>query len=185
MRRRAAYRSASGSLMRCGDGVYRDSMILVTGATGSGTTLLGAQFAKAGLDAGERVLLLSFEGRTSRRRAMSARGGSISRRRYGRLVSRYAERMGLEDLLVQIEHEFEQSGARRVVFDSMTALEHNAPARAFGEFGVGLSGFLMARSVAGLVTTTSDSLLGGVSVAGVALSRSSAARRHALSRNRP
>ena len=158
----------------CGGGIYRDSMILVTGATGSGKTLLGAQFAKAGLDAGERVLLLSFEESTSQiERNVSSWGIDFAtpiREGRLRLVSRYAERMGLEDLLVQIKHEVEQFGARRVVLDSMTALEHNAPARAFGEFGIGLSGFLKARSVAGLVTTTIDSLLGGISATGIALS---------------
>ncbi len=106
----------------CGGGIYRDSMILATGATGSGKTLLGAQFAKAGLGAGERVLLLSFEESISQiARNVSSWGIDFATPiREGRLriVSRYAERMGLEDLLVQIKHEVEQFGARRVVVDS-------------------------------------------------------------------
>src|SRR5205085_11788846 len=45
----------------CGGGVYRDSILLVTGATGTGKTLLGSQFIQAGLEAGERVVFMTFE----------------------------------------------------------------------------------------------------------------------------
>jgi circadian clock protein KaiC len=84
-----------------------------------------------------------------------------------RIVSRYPERMGLEDLLVEIRREVEAFEPGRVVIDSMTALMHNAPAREFREFGVGLSGYFKRRGVAALMTTT---LFGGESATGVALS---------------
>ena len=45
----------------CGGGIYRDSLVMVTGATGTGKTLMSVQFIAAGLAAGERALLLSFE----------------------------------------------------------------------------------------------------------------------------
>jgi circadian clock protein KaiC len=57
-----------------------------------------------------------------------------------------------------------------VVIDSMTALMHNAPAREFREFGVGLSGYFKRRGVAALMTTTLLTLFGGESATGVALS---------------
>jgi circadian clock protein KaiC len=56
------------------------------------------------------------------------------------------------------------------VIDSMTALMHNAPAREFREFGVGLSGYFKRRDVAVLMTTTLLTLFGGESATGVALS---------------
>jgi circadian clock protein KaiC len=87
-----------------------------------------------------------------------------------RIVSRYPERMGLEDLLIEIKREVEEFVPGRVVIDSMTALEHNAPAREFREFGVGLSGYFKRRQVAALVTTTLETLLGGENATGVALS---------------
>ena len=59
----------------CGGGVYRDSVVLVTGATGTGKTLLAAQFTQAGLDAGERVLFLSFEESGSQMARNVTRGG--------------------------------------------------------------------------------------------------------------
>lgn len=64
-----------------------------------------------------------------------------------RMVSRYPERMGLEDLLVEIKREVERFRLTRIAIDSMTALEHNAPPRAFREFGIGLSGYLKRRGV--------------------------------------
>ena len=45
----------------CGGGMYRDSLMMITGATGTGKTLIGLQFMVAGIEAGERALYLSFE----------------------------------------------------------------------------------------------------------------------------
>jgi circadian clock protein KaiC len=45
----------------CGGGFFRDSVILVSGATGTGKTLTVTQFLGGGADAGERSLLLAFE----------------------------------------------------------------------------------------------------------------------------
>jgi circadian clock protein KaiC len=45
----------------CGGGLYRDSIVLVSGATGTGKTMLVSHFLKAGFDAGERVLLFAAE----------------------------------------------------------------------------------------------------------------------------
>lgn len=158
----------------CGGGVWGDSVILVTGATGTGKTLLGAHFIQAGLDAGQPGLFLSFEESASQiRRNVSSWGFDFrapERADRLRVVARYPERIGLEDLLVDIKREVEQFAPRRVVIDSMTALEQNAPARAFREFGVGLSGFFKNRGVAGLLTASLETLLGGESATGVALS---------------
>ena len=158
----------------CGGGVYRDTVVLVTGTTGTGKTLLAAQFTQAGLDAGDRVLFLSFEESASQLvRNVGSWGMDFetpSRDGCLRIVSRYPERMGLEDLLVEIKREVEEFRPGRVVIDSITALMHNAPAREFREFGVGLSGYFKRRGVAALMTTTLLTLLGGQSATGVALS---------------
>jgi circadian clock protein KaiC len=158
----------------CAGGIYRDSLLMITGATGTGKTLMGAQFVTAGLAAGERTLLLSFEESTWQleRNAGSWGLDLETPRREGRLrtVSRYPERVGLEDLLVDIKHDVEEFKPGRLVLDSMTALEHNSSPRAFREFGVGLTSFLKGQGVAALMTTTLPTLLGGERATDVYLS---------------
>ncbi len=158
----------------CGGGIYRDSLVMVTGATGTGKTLMSVQFIAAGLAAGERGLLLSFEENPSQliRNARSWGVDLETAQSEGRLriVSRYPERVGLEDLLVEIKHNIDGFAPARFSIDSMTALEHNTPPRAFREFGVGLTGFLKARGVGTLMTTTLPSLLGGEHATAVYLS---------------
>jgi circadian clock protein KaiC len=78
-----------------------------------------------------------------------------------RIVSRYPARLGLEDLLVDLKHGVEQFKPARLVLDSITAIEHNSPPKAFREFSVGLSGYLKGRGVATMMTTTLPNLLGG------------------------
>ena len=45
----------------CGGGFFRDSIILVSGATGSGKTLISTEFIGGGVVTGERCLWLGFE----------------------------------------------------------------------------------------------------------------------------
>ncbi len=78
-----------------------------------------------------------------------------------KIVSRYPARLGLEDLLVELKHTVEEFEPTRLVLDSITAIEHNSPAKAFREFSVGLSGYLKGRGVATMMTTTLPNLLGG------------------------
>jgi circadian clock protein KaiC len=149
----------------CGGGMYRDALTMVTGATGTGKTLIGLQFMVAGIEAGERVLYLSFEeSRWQLERNAAAWGMDLKSPEYAGLleiVSRYPARVGLEDLLVELKHTVEQFAPTRLVLDSITAVEHNSPANAFREFSVGLSGYLKGRGVATMLTTTLPNLLGG------------------------
>ena len=149
----------------CGGGMYRDALMMITGATGTGKTLIGLQFMVAGVEAGERVLYLSFEeSQWQLERNAKAWGMDLTTpERTGRLaiVSRYPARLGLEDLLVDLKHLVEEFEPTRLVLDSITAIEHNAPAKAFREFSVGLSGYLKGRGVATMMTTTLPNLLGG------------------------
>jgi circadian clock protein KaiC len=149
----------------CGGGMYRDSLMMVTGATGTGKTLIGLQFLVAGITAGERVLYLSFEeSKWQLERNAAAWGMDLATpQRDGRLqlISRYPARLGLEDLLVEIKHTVEEFEPTRLVLDSMTAVEHNSPAKAFREFSVGLSGYLKGLGIATVLTTTLPNLLGG------------------------
>jgi circadian clock protein KaiC len=149
----------------CGGGMYRDALMMITGATGTGKTLIGLQFMVAGIEAGERVLYLSFEeSQWQLERNAAAWGMDLkTAEQSGRLeiVSRYPARLGLEDLLVELKHTVEKFEPTRLVLDSITAIEHNSPSKAFREFSVGLSGYLKGRGVATMMTTTLPNLLGG------------------------
>ena len=97
----------------CGGGIFRDSIILVSGATGTGKTLLVTEFIAGGVADGERCLLFGFE--ESRDQLFrNARGwGSTSRRWSNRGCSRswrsYPEIASLEDHLHR-----HQGGGRRL-----------------------------------------------------------------------
>src|SRR5690606_8931125 len=45
----------------CGGGFFRDSIVLISGATGTGKTLAVTQFLAGGARQGERTLLFAFE----------------------------------------------------------------------------------------------------------------------------
>lgn len=151
-----------------GGGIYRDSLVLVSGPTGTGKTLTALGFVQAGMENGERPLLLSFEESHNQlvRNASSWLSGIEEAEAAGdvRLLAIYPERMGLEDLLQRIGREIERYGPRRVVLDSLTALERVSSARPFREFVVRLCALLKEHEIAGLFTNTSAMISGGESV---------------------
>ena len=151
-----------------GGGVFADSVILVSGATGTGKTLLVAEFMRPVVDAGERGLLMSFEESHDQiRRNAAGWGVDLARaEEAGRLdvLAVYPERMGLEDLLVALRRAIVRLRPHRVALDSLTALERIASPRAFREFVVGLLTTLKESEILGLLTNTANSLLGGDTV---------------------
>jgi circadian clock protein KaiC len=148
----------------CGGGYFRDSLTLVSGATGTGKSLLAASFAQAGLEAGERCLMFSFEESENQvvRNAGSWGFDLAQAREEGslRIHSQYPERMALEDLLIEIKSELEEFAPRRVAIDSVSALERTSSTKAFREFISGLSSFLKSTQTAGLFIHTSTKLMG-------------------------
>jgi circadian clock protein KaiC len=152
----------------CGGGFFRDSVILISGATGTGKTLTVTQFLNGGADAGERCLLLAFE--ESREQLFrNAIGWGIDFERMEkegtlRLLCDYPEIAGLEDWLVAIQREIVQFKPSRVALDSLSALERAGTPKAFREFVIGLTSFLKHHEITGLFTATTPSLLGGTSI---------------------
>jgi circadian clock protein KaiC len=169
--RSSAVRITSGSedLDRmCGGGFFRDSIILVSGATGTGKTLMVTEFVAGGAARGERCLLFAFE--ESREQLFrNATGWSRDfeqMERDGQLVvvCEYPEVSGLEDHLIRMKAIIEQVGPARVAVDSLSALERVAGAKGPREFVIGLTSFLKERQIAGLFTSTTPTLMGGTSV---------------------
>jgi circadian clock protein KaiC len=152
----------------CGGGFFRDSVVLVSGATGTGKTLLVTRFMAGGFDAGERCLLFAFEeSRDQLVRNARAWGVDFARmQEEGRLriVNRYPHAMAVEDHLVDMMREIEAFAPTRVAVDSLSALERVTSLRGFREFVIALTATLKTRETAGLFTSTTASLLGGGSV---------------------
>ncbi len=152
----------------CGGGFFRDSIILVSGATGTGKTLMVTQFMEGGFAAEERCLLFAFE--ESREQLFrNAQGWGIDfqemeRDEKLRVVCEYPEIAGLEDHLVRMKALIQEFQPQRVAVDSLSALERVSTVKGFREFVIGLTSFMKEQEMAGLFTSTTPTLMGGESV---------------------
>ena len=152
----------------CGGGLFRDSVTLVSGATGTGKTLTVTQFLQGGATAGERCLLLAFE-ESRDQLARNATGWGVdftALEKDGllRVVCDYPDVSGLEDWLVTIQAAIRDFKPHRVALDSLSALEHVGTQKAFREFVIGLTSFIKHQEITGLFTSTTESLMGGDSI---------------------
>ncbi|HET6516281.1 MAG TPA: circadian clock protein KaiC [Thermodesulfovibrionales bacterium] len=152
----------------CGGGFFRDSVILVSGATGTGKTLLATKFLAGGASQGEKCLMLAFE--ESREQLIrNARGWSedfVGMEEAGQLkiICSYPEIASLEEHLIEIKDAIEEFRPNRLAVDSLSALERVATVKGYREFIVGLTSFVKHREIAGLFTVTAPTLLGGTSI---------------------
>lgn len=152
----------------CDGGFFRDSIILVSGATGTGKTLMVTQFLGGGVGQGERCLLLAFE--ESREQLFRNAEGwgvdfeAMERQGLLKVICRYPETGGLEDHLVEMIDAMEQFKPQRVAVDSLSALERVSTIKGFREFVISLSSYIKREAMAGLFTNTTPTLLGGTSV---------------------
>ncbi|HEY8833468.1 MAG TPA: circadian clock protein KaiC [Gemmatimonadaceae bacterium] len=152
----------------CGGGLFRDSVTLVSGATGTGKTLTMSQFLQGGAAAGEKCLLLAFE--ESRDQLVRNATGwgfdfdKMERDGMLRVVCDYPDVSGLEDWLVTIQNIISDFKPRRVALDSLSALENVGTTKAFREFVIGLTSFIKHQEITGLFTSTTGSLMGGDSI---------------------
>ena len=151
-----------------GGGLFRDSITLVSGATGTGKTLLVTQFIAGGFAAGERCLLFAFEeSRDQLYRNAAAWGYDFSAMEKDerlRVVNRYPHAMAMEDHLVEMQQVIADFRPTRVAVDSLSALERVSSVRSFREFVIALTSYLKKHEMAGLFTSTTPNLLGGGSV---------------------
>jgi circadian clock protein KaiC len=152
----------------CGGGFFRDSIVLISGATGTGKTLLTTQFLNGGFKSDERALLFAFEeSRDQLYRNAAAWGMEFDKaEKRGRLrvVNQYPHAMPMEDHLVRMRDIIEELQPNRVAVDSLSALERVFSLRSFREFVISLTSLLKEKRITGLFTSTTPSLMGGGSV---------------------
>jgi circadian clock protein KaiC len=152
----------------CGGGFFQDSVLLISGATGCGKTMMSAEFVNAGAKANERSIIFAFEESKSQL-ARNASGWGIDFEQMEKdgivkMLCEYPEVNSLEDHLVIIKKAIEEFKPNRVVVDSLSALERVSTLKGFREFVIALTSLLKQKEVAGLLTSTTVSLLGGTSV---------------------
>jgi circadian clock protein KaiC len=152
----------------CRGGFFRDSIVLVSGATGTGKTLLTTQFLHGGFTKGERALLFAFEeSRDQLFRNAEAWGMNFEKaEKQGRLVvqNQYPHAMPMEDHLVRMRAAIDEYNPTRLAVDSLSALERVFTLRSFREFVISLTSSLKQKQIAAMFTSTTPSLLGGGSV---------------------
>jgi circadian clock protein KaiC len=146
-------------------GFFDRSLVLVSGPTGTGKSLMAAQFIAGGITGGEKALLLSFE--ESRDQLMrNARSWGVAfeqMERAGqlRIVAEAPESASIEDHLLRMKAEIDDFRPDRVAIDSLTALQRVATVTSFREYLLGLTFHIKMNAVLGLVTSTSSEGAGG------------------------
>ena len=149
-------------------GFFRDSIVLVSGATGTGKTLLVTQFIAGGYASGEKTLLFAFEESRDQLFRNAAAWGmdfeTMEREGKLRVVVQYPHAMPMEDHFVRMRDIIKAYEPSRVAVDSLSALERVFTLRSFREFVIGLTSLLKRHETAALFTSTTPSLLGGGSV---------------------
>ncbi len=152
----------------CGGGFFKDSIILVTGATGTGKTLLVSNFLQDGCTRGERAILFAYE----ESRAQLSRNASswginfeeLERQGLLKIICTYPESTGLEDHLQIIKSEISEFKPSRIAIDSLSAMARGVSNNAFRQFVIGVTGYAKQEEVTGFFTNTTDQFLGSHSI---------------------
>ena len=152
----------------CGGGFFRDSVTLVSGATGTGKTLMVSEFISGAVRNNERAMLFAFE--ESREQLFRNATGwgvdleSMEKQGLLKVVCEYPEVSSMEDRLVSMKRAINEFKPHRVAVDSLSALERVSTLRGFREFIIGLTSFIKHQESTGLFTSTTSTLLGGTSI---------------------
>jgi circadian clock protein KaiC len=164
-------RSSSGIKIldeMCGGGFFKDSIILATGATGTGKTLLVSKFLEEGCRQGEKAILFAYE----ESRAQLSRNASswgidfeeMEEKGLLKLICSYPESAGLEDHLQMIKSEIAEFKPSRIAIDSLSALARGVTNNAFRQFVIGVTGYAKQEEITGFFTNTTDQFMGAHSI---------------------
>jgi circadian clock protein KaiC len=152
----------------CGGGFFKDSIILATGATGTGKTLLVSKFLQDGCNMGERALLFAYEESRAQLSRNAYSWGTdfedLEQKGLLRIICAYPESAGLEDHLQIIKSEIAEFKPTRIAIDSLSALARGVSNNAFRQFVIGVTGFAKQEEITGFFTNTTDQFMGSHSI---------------------
>lgn len=152
----------------CGGGFFKDSIILATGATGTGKTMLVSKFLQDACVLGERAILFAYE----ESRAQLSRNAyswgidfeELEHQGLLKIICAYPESAGLEDHLQIIKSEIAEFKPSRIAIDSLSALARGVSNNAFRQFVIGVTGYAKQEEITGFFTNTTDQFMGSHSI---------------------
>ena len=152
----------------CGGGFFRDSIILATGATGTGKTLLVSNFLANACENGERSILFAYEESRSQLSRNASSWGidfeKLERDGLLKIICAYPESAGLEDHLQIIKSQIAEFKPSRIAIDSLSALDRGVSNNAFRQFVIGVTGYAKQEEITGFFTNTTDRFMGSHSI---------------------
>ena len=152
----------------CGGGWFEGSIVLVSGATGAGKTLIATEFINGGIESSEKCLLFAFEESRDQLIRNAANWGVDYEKmeNSGRLkiICRYPEIIGLESHFINIKSEIEQFEPQRVAIDSISALQLISNDKGFREFLLTLNTLFKEKGITSLSTVNTANLFGSKSI---------------------
>jgi circadian clock protein KaiC len=152
----------------CGGGFFKDSIILATGATGTGKTLLVSKFLQNACIHGDRAILFAYEeSRAQLSRNASSWGidfENLERQGLLKIICAYPESAGLEDHLQIIKSDIAEFKPSRIAIDSLSALARGVSNNAFRQFVIGVTGFAKQEEITGFFTNTAEQFMGSHSI---------------------
>lgn len=152
----------------CGGGFFKDSIVLISGATGTGKTLMVTEFIKGGFSGKEKTLFLAYE--ESREQLIrNAKSWGVDFEKMEKanklqIHAIYPETASLEEHLLKIQKLIGEFQPTRFALDSLSAIERGSSKKNFREFLIALTSFLKKKEITAIFTSTSTSIIGGTSV---------------------
>ncbi len=152
----------------CGGGFFQDSIILATGATGTGKTMLVSKFIEDAYRNNEKAILFAYEESRAQLLRNATSWGidfeKMEREGILKIICAYPESTGLEDHLQIIKTEITQFKPSRMAIDSLSALARGVSLNAFRQFVIGVTGYAKQEEIAGFFTNTAEEFMGSHSI---------------------
>ena len=152
----------------CGGGFFKDSIILATGATGTGKTLLVSNFLANACENGDRSILFAYEESRSQLSRNASSWGidfeELENQGLLKIICAYPESAGLEDHLQIIKSQIAAFKPARIAIDSLSALDRGVSNNAFRQFVIGVTGFAKQEEITGFFTNTTEQFMGSHSI---------------------